>query len=1047
MPLRVLLYEPDGLLRAALAASLGAADCAVDVLALPADVLSAWSSAVPDAVVLDGRSVDAAIAAGLADRADRWAGALVLLGPPRERVERPAVTAVLDRPVVVLDLLGIIRSLGGSVGHTRVLALSSGEVDLQRQLVRRDDGTVRLTAKECEFLTYLADNPGRTVTRDELLQDVWGYPPGAAGRTRVVDKMLARLRAKIGDPSSNPHHIFTVYGGGYRFAPLPPERAQSTPAAAAEPARRGWVPPAQSRFVGRDDDLADLADDLGSGARLITVVGPGGVGKTRLVLEQSARLMERGGPPGGVWFCDLTEARAPGDLLRSLAALLGLERSLDGDDPVSDLGGVLAEAGDLLVVLDNLEQIVSAAAEMLALWLRLAPRVRFLATSREPLRIDGEVCFELDGLGPDDALALFVDRARTVRRGYAPDARDESSIRGLVDLLDHLPLAIELAAARSSALSPAQIRDRLEDNLDVLSSRRRDVTARQATLLGAIKWSWELLDGAEQRALAQLSVFRGGFFLDAAEAVVEAGDGPGRVLDLVESLVGRSLLRRHDSPGLGALRFRPYETVQRFAADRAAELGLASAAEERHQRWYLGVGEELAGAVRRGSGADALRRLALEADNLSAVLRRGERSDPVAAVRAALCLDPVISATAPRSARQQLLDRAVTASDELGPEWRAHALRGRGEGFRVAGRFREAEGDLLQALALAHESGKAALIGEVASTLGALRCRQGRGAEAVEHLRRALEIARQTGDRSAEGVTLGRLGAALQLVGDVVEATRCIGQAMHLRSELTENPGQALVAGSVIVVKLDPASDGGGDSGYASLTHLFGASLPVGRAREAHRALEKALANAQEAGDRSAQASLASSLALTGLDGEEPGEHPSPDGPEAHLLAALEAVEDSGNLLAEAAILGSLGRLHLVRGRPSAAHRALEEAAGLIDTLGARRLGGYVDALRGAALAALGRHRAATDAIAMAEEAARGVGDRVACAVVHLAGGLAWLASEEGEAASQQERDEFVAALAAGVPIGGRETPRKLAPTSVDVRIGLRLLEGARRAV
>lgn len=1057
----VLVAETSEAFRNSLSASLKAEGYGVESVGTARGVASAWARNSPDAVLLDARLLDLATRRLLERwRAQGWRGSLLLFGQPRGEV--PHGAQVLSRPVVVQELLTWLKELLGAEAPITELRLRGRVVDLEHQLVTADDGeTSRLTTREADFLRYLATNPGRTIAREELLEQVWGYRLGALSRSRSVDKMLTRLRPKLGDPAGDPHHIFTVYGGGYRFVPLEVDggavAAVSAPhALPVEPP--GNLPVPGSDFIGRADDLADLGDDMASGARLITLLGPGGVGKTRLALQQATLLRAQGTPSGGIWFCDLTEARQLDDVLTVVADTL--EHDLAGD-AVRTLGQALASAGDVLVLLDNVEQVVEVVATTLASWMVAAPRARFLVTSREPLRLADERCFELEGLRPDDAVALFERRASGVRRGFELNVDGRLAAERIAEKLDHLPLAIELAAARITALSPERLLDRLEKDFDtVFHSRERGRSARQATLAGAIEWSWNLLCSWEQAALAQCSVFRGGFFMEAAEAVLDLSAHPDAppVLDVVEDLVRKSLIRRREVAPLGEVRFRLYETIRSFAGRKLESMPAGDATERRAWLYFLALADELGREVARRSSPGALRRLALEQDNLQAVIRRARGTNRRAALQAALALDPLFTARGPRGAHDRMLDDAVGLASSLGPEWRARALHCRGEARRLRGEFERAESDLLLSVALAGEAGNQPLLGGVSLSLGNLRFRQGRGEEATEHYRRALECARGAGDRAAEAFAVGRLGSALQMVGRVPEAMEHYRQALQLSREAAEDRTAQLMAGSLIVLDLGRSSlvETGpsaplpsGALGYASVSQLFGAALPVGRVREAQRALESALAFARKAGDRLGEAALTASLGLSQLDAEATEGGTAVARSEQSFRQALAVVEEVGNALSEASILGNLGRLFHLDGRLNEATLALREAEVLTRRIGARRLQAWISSLFGAALADQDRLPEAEAALDQGRDLAVEANDLLAQGLNLVTRGHLDLALARAAAGPEQARLRGLArkCISQSVPDTDGVTPRKMAVSSVDLRLAIRVLDKAQGAL
>ena len=358
---------------------------------------------------------------------------------------------------------------------------------------------------------------------------------------------------------------------------------------------RHSIPAERDSFVGRQESLELLANKLSSGARLVSVLGMGGVGKTRLVMRFA--WTRRADCPGGVWFCDLSQARAIDGILFAVAQ--GLEVPLGQADPVVQLGQAIAGRGRCLVVLDNFEQVAKHAEETLGRWLERAPLAQFIVTTREVL---GIVCEEIVAVPPldhDDAVELFLRRANSARQGYGKGPDDLAAISQLVKVLDCLPLAIELAAARVRVMTPRILLARMKDRFDVLLSLagRRD---RQATLRAAFDWSWELLSESEKGTLARLSVFQGGFTLESASAVTTP-DSSGRipsVIDQVQWLVDKSFIRRVSDE-----RFDLLESVREYAAQhlgtdgRFEQSGPACQAEARTRHWRYFAAIDERGAV------------------------------------------------------------------------------------------------------------------------------------------------------------------------------------------------------------------------------------------------------------------------------------------------------------------------------------------------------------------------------------------------------------------------------------------------------------------
>ena len=344
------------------------------------------------------------------------------------------------------------------------------------------------------------------------------------------------------------------------------------------------LPRPASSFVGRDKEVSEVASLLQGGARLLTLTGPGGSGKTRLAIEAAAEL--RPEFRNGVFWVGLAALRDPALVLEAVAQTLGAK------------DGLAEHVGEreMLMLLDNLEQVVEAAPELASL-VETCPNLKLLVTSRELLRVRGEVEYPVPPLAEPEAVELFCTRARV-----EPD----ETIAELCRRLDDLPLAVELAAARTSVLSPAQILERLSKRLDLLKGGR-DAEGRQQTLRSTIEWSHELLDEDEKRLFARLAVFAGGCTVEDAQEVANAD------LDILQSLVDKSLLRHTED------RFWMLETIREYASERLEDSGEAADLRRRHAQRFLTLAEEAEPNTRLYSG-EWIERLEHEYDNLRAAL-------------------------------------------------------------------------------------------------------------------------------------------------------------------------------------------------------------------------------------------------------------------------------------------------------------------------------------------------------------------------------------------------------------------------------------------
>ena len=397
-----------------------------------------------------------------------------------------------------------------------------------------------------------------------------------------------------------------------------------------DPALRHNLPSQATSFVGRAAELAELRSLVSGGSRLVTIAGPGGIGKSRLALQVAAEVLD--GTGEGVWLVELAPVAEPELVARTVAAVLGVRE--EPERPVLD---TLVEAvGDryLLVVLDNAEHVLGAAAKLADAMMRSCPRACLLVTSREPLGVSGEQVFRVPSLAvppadlaaPDrlaafESVQLFAERAVMYRRGFALDAANAVAVAAVCVRLDGIPLALELAAARLGSLSVSEISSRLDQRFRLLTGGSRTALPRHQTLRALIDWSYDLLNPEEQMVLARLSVFAGGWTLAAAEAVTSAGDaGEWQLLDHLAALVGKSLVLADEIQG--STRYRLLETVRHYAAERLAqrpgsELDQTRAA---HRNHYLALVETAGLHLRGPDEAVWLDRLEVEFDNIRAAL-------------------------------------------------------------------------------------------------------------------------------------------------------------------------------------------------------------------------------------------------------------------------------------------------------------------------------------------------------------------------------------------------------------------------------------------
>ncbi len=468
-----------------------------------------------------------------------------------------------------------------------------------------------------------------------------GLPAGA----RLMDLGAHRLK-----DLSEPEHIYQLAA---------PDLEPTFPPLATLDARPNNLPTQLTSFVGREGELAS-ARQLLAANRLVTMTGPGGTGKTRLSLQVAAAAADD--HPDGIFFVALDTVRDPALVVSRIAGEIGIAES-GGRSSLDVLVEWLA-GKQVLLVLDNFEQVVNAGP-VIADLLRSSPGLRVLATSRAPLRVSGEQEFPVPGLPvpPDpghmggyeqarssgggdldlvrfttyEAVRLFIARAVAVRPDFVVTNSNAPAVAAICARLQGMPLAIELAAARVKLLSPDAILARLEHQLNLLAAGARDLPARQQTLRGAIAWSYDILDDPDQRLLDRLSVFAGGFDLDAAEAIGGPSDEIGReVLDGLMALADQSLIRSLDAD---PPRFYMLETIREFASEMLDGRDDAAAIRARHTSWYLALVEAAAPRLSGSDQRDLMERLEREHDNIRAVLDRAPGAgDTAYAIRLAFAM-------------------------------------------------------------------------------------------------------------------------------------------------------------------------------------------------------------------------------------------------------------------------------------------------------------------------------------------------------------------------------------------------------------------------
>ncbi|MBK3645066.1 LuxR C-terminal-related transcriptional regulator [Streptomyces sp. MBT33] len=522
--------------------------------------------------------------------------------------------------------------------------------------------------------------------------------------------------------------------------------------------RAGNLPEAFTTFVGRRHDIAEIRRVLGS-ARLLTLTGTGGVGKTRLALEVAATA--RKAFPDGTWLVDLAPVGDASAVATTAAAAVGIV-DLGGRPALDRLAVRLAERR-ALIVLDNCEHLVDACAELADALLSACPGLRILATSRQTLGIGGEHVFTVPPLKvPDEAVELLRDRACAVRPDFRITDDNWDTVTRLCADLDGLPLAIELTASRLRTLTVEQAADRLEDRFALLTGGSRTARPRQRTLRAAMEWSYELCSPAERLLWNRLSVFAGGFGLDAAEAVC-AGEGlPAQeVLDVLDRLVVQSVVLPAEHEGLP--RYRLLATVREYGRERLAESGEEERLLRRHRDFHLALAERIAGRWYGPGQEEALTRLRAEHANLLAALDRDD--DPQATLALASALRFYWCAGGFLAEGRRQLGRALSAAPEPTLA-RARALCAASWVALLQSDHAAADGWLREAGELGERHGDGALLAHVAGLRGTRAAFQGRLADAVPLFEHAVAAHTVVTEKGSAVFLLFQLAAVQMDLGD-----------------------------------------------------------------------------------------------------------------------------------------------------------------------------------------------------------------------------------------------------------------------------------------
>jgi predicted ATPase/class 3 adenylate cyclase len=550
-----------------------------------------------------------------------------------------------------------------------------------------------------------------------------------------------------------------------------------------------------SSFVGREREIAEVKRLLLT-TRLLTLTGPGGVGKTRLALQIAAEVLKD--YKDGVWLVELATCSDPGLVAQMVASALKVN-----EQPATPMLKTLSDYLQykrMLLILDNCEHLVMESARLAEAVLRACPDLRVLATSRESLEIAGEASWRVPPLSLPDAqqqalqdlikcesVRLFVERAVAVRPAFVLTNQNAQEIVQVCQQLDGIPLALELAAARVKGLPVEQIAAKLHDRFRLLTKGSRTALPQHQTLKAAIDWSYNLLSDSERILFRRLAVFSGGFTLEAADAVCAAGDVDApEFLDLLALLVDKSLVMA-EVRGAHA-RYRLLDTLRQYALDRLLETGEITDLRPKHRDWYLGLAERAAPELFGGTQSVWYERLETEHDNFREALEWScEHADGDAGLRLAGALYTFWQVRGYLSEGREWLTKVLSRSPEAAASARANALSAAAYLARAQHDYTEADTLARSSLAEFNELGEKRGIARSEYLLGLVASDVGDYGRATGHFNRSLISFRELGDKRGIGISLNMLGDVARCRGEYASARSLYEESLSLRRELGDD--------------------------------------------------------------------------------------------------------------------------------------------------------------------------------------------------------------------------------------------------------------------
>jgi predicted ATPase/DNA-binding SARP family transcriptional activator/Tfp pilus assembly protein PilF len=771
--------------------------------------------------------------------------------------------------------------------------------------------------RQAEALTAYAE------LRDRLTEEL-GIDPSPDLR-RLHERILRQDPGLDWHPAQDAaHDVRAAAPAGEASPPPPAENGRADGAVAArqpEAAPLAGLPTETTSFVGREAEL-DTIEELLRLSRLVTLTGPGGCGKSRLAIRSGAQASAR--YPDGVWLVELAPVIRP-DLVVPAVALVLAAREEPGRTLLASVTARLRDAEALLIV-DNCEHVIDAAAEMIATLLRGCPRLRILATSQTRLGVPGEATWPVPPLtvpAPDvrdpdaaaeaESVRLFCDRAALASPGFSLTEQNAAAVSDICRQLDGIPLAVELAAARIRALTAAQLSARLGNRFRLLTGGSRAGLPRHRTLEAAIEWSYDLLSETEQVCFRRMAVFAGGCTMDAVEAVCPDEALPlDAIFETVTALIDRSLLTTEER--FGTMRYGMLESIHQYALGQLDVAGEATAVRGRHLAWLLEFANEadLAGPDQ----AAWLDLLDAERDNFRAGLEwslappdRNPDRDPALALALTGALAPFWLVRGPVAVARASLEAALTAA---GPgadrRLRAIALDGAGQLASVQADPAAQEACQRESLAIWRELGDDVQIASSLGDLGSVAHIQGEYSAAQAMYTEALDLAERAGDAQQMGLALSGLGRLALHQGDQDAATKYYTESMARFREVGDLRRATLILGNLGVVAIN-----------------------TGELELAEQRLTEHLDNARRLGDRKLTSGALTNLGLVAFRAGDL------DRAAALHQQALELSGQLGDRRLEVVALGNLGLVAAQRENYVAAAQFWLRSLDLADAVGERR--------------------------------------------------------------------------------------------------------------